>query len=336
MLLTGGAGYIGSHAAKRLAAEGRDVCVFDDLSAGHAEAVRRIARAYPQTRVTLVEGDITDRAAVAQALRASGASAVMHFAARLSVGESLREPALYYQTNVIGGLRVLEAMAECGVRHFVFSSTAATFGEPVTTPIDEMHPQQPINPYGDTKLAVERALAHFARATPLRYVIFRYFNAAGADPDGWLGEDHVPEEHLIPRALAAAAGGEPLQVFGDDYPTPDGTCVRDFVHVTDLADAHLAGLRRLEDGGSPGAYNLGMGDGVSVRAVIETVARVTGRDVPHTVTGRRAGDPSQLVASNARARADLGWAPRWSGLDDIVRTAWHWHQSHPKGYGTRA
>lgn len=336
VLLTGGAGYIGSHAAKRLAAEGRDVCVFDDLSAGHAEAVQRIARAYPQVRVTLVDGDITDRGAVARALRGCGATAVMHFAARLSVGESMREPARYYHTNVIGGLRVLEAMAECGVQHFVFSSTAATFGEPETTPIDEAHPQRPINPYGESKLVIERALGHLARATPLRYVIFRYFNAAGADSDGLLGEDHHPEEHLIPRAIAAAMGGEPLQVFGDDYPTPDGTCIRDFIHVTDLADAHLAGLRRLENGGAPDAYNLGMGDGVSVREVIDAVARVTGRPVPHVMAGRRAGDPSRLVASHARARRELGWTPQWSRLEDIVRTAWQWHQTHPKGYGPRA
>ncbi len=334
VLLTGGAGYIGSHVAKALAQAGRDVCVFDNLSAGHAEAVSRIAAGCPQVRVTLVEGDITDQAAVTRALRGSGATAVMHFAARLSVGESMREPAAYYDTNVVGGLRVLAAMAECGVSRFVFSSTAATFGEPQVVPIDETHPQHPINPYGETKLAFERALSHLEAAGPLRSVIFRYFNAAGADPDGWIGEDHQPEDHLVPRTIAAALGGEPLQVFGDDYPTPDGTCIRDFVHVTDLADAHVAGLQRLEAGGPSGAYNLGMGDGVSVRQVINAVASIAGRPVPHTVGPRRAGDPSRLVASSVRARAELGWAPRHGSLETIVRTAWQWHTSHPQGYRT--
>lgn len=334
VLLTGGAGYIGSHVAKALAQAGRDVCVFDNLSAGHAEAVQRIAAGYPQARVTLVEGDITDQAAVVRALRESGATAVMHFAARLSVGESMREPAAYYDTNVVGGLRVLAAMAECGVSRFVFSSTAATFGEPVAIPIDEHHPQAPINPYGETKLVIERALGHLERSGVVQSVIFRYFNAAGADPDGWIGEDHQPEDHLVPRAIRAALGDEPLQVFGDDYPTPDGTCIRDFVHVTDLAAAHVAGLQRLEDGSGSGAYNLGMGDGVSVRQVINAVGSVAGRSVPHTVGPRRAGDPSRLVASSARARAELGWTPRYGALETIVRTAWQWHTSHPQGYRT--
>lgn len=336
VLVTGGAGYIGSHAVKALAEAGYDVWVLDDLSAGHAEAVARVAGAYPDRLVRLIEGDITDARIVAHALRESSAGAVMHFAARLSVGESMREPARYYRTNVVGALTVLAAMAECGVGRFVFSSTAATFGEPERTPIDETHPQRPINPYGETKLVVERALAHLARATGLRSVIFRYFNAAGADPDGLLGEDHTPEEHLIPRAIAAAMGGEPLRIFGTDYPTPDGTCIRDFVHVTDLAAAHLAGLRRLEEDGVSGAYNLGMGDGVSVREVVDTVARVAGRDVPAVEAPRRDGDPSRLVASNAKARAELGWTPAHGSLDTIVRTAWAWHSRHRQGYGTGA
>lgn len=335
VLVTGGAGYIGSHAVKALAAAGHDVWVFDNLSAGHAEAVRRVQAAFPDRHITLVEGDITDGAAVTHALRASSATAVMHFAARLSVGESMREPAAYYRTNVVGALTVLEAMATCGVRHFVFSSTAATFGEPERTPIDETHPQRPINPYGETKRVVEHALAHLERATGLTSVIFRYFNAAGADPEGLIGEDHTPEEHLIPRAIAAALGGEPLQIFGTDYPTPDGTCIRDFVHVSDLADAHVAGLRRLLSGSGSGAYNLGMGDGVSVREVVDTVARVAERPVPHVVAPRRAGDPSRLVASSAKARAELAWAPQQT-LETIVRTAWAWHTRHPEGYGTRA
>ena len=336
VLVTGGAGYIGSHAVQALAAAGHDVWVFDNLSAGHAEAVGRLQAVFPDRRLTLVQGDITDGAAVTQALRASAAAAVMHFAARLSVGESMREPAAYYRTNVSGTLTVLEAMATCGVRHFVFSSTAATFGEPQHTPIDETHPQVPINPYGETKLVVERALAHLERATGLTSVIFRYFNAAGADPGGLIGEDHTPEDHLIPRAILAALGGDPLQIFGDDYPTADGTCLRDFVHVSDLADAHVAGLQRLLAGGASAAYNLGMGDGVSVREVVEMVARVAGRPVPHVMAPRRAGDPSRLVASSQKARTELGWAPTRGALETFVRTAWQWHTRHPQGYRTRA
>ena len=332
VLVTGGAGYIGSHTVLALAEAGYDVWVYDDLSAGHRAAVTRIARACPGRIVTLVEGDILDRARVTRALADSGAEAVLHFAARLSVGESMREPGKYYETNVMGALSVLSAMGVAGVKHFVFSSTAATFGEPRTIPIDEAHPQRPINPYGETKLVTERALGYLDGATGLHSVIFRYFNAAGADPEGRLGEDHTPEEHLVPLAIAAAMGGAPLRIFGDDYPTPDGTCVRDFVHVTDLASAHVAGLRALEAGAPSASYNLGMGDGVSVREVVAAVARVAGREVPHTIAARRAGDPSRLVASSARARAELGWTPRHGDLDTIVRTAWAWHQAHPQGY----
>lgn len=334
VLVTGGAGYIGSHAVKALAAAGYDVCVFDNLSAGHPEAVARIARAYPKRTITLVEGDILNRAQVLSALLNSGAQAVLHFAARLSVAESVREPAKYYETNVIGGLTVLSAMAEAGVSRFVFSSTAATFGEPHTIPIDESHSQKPVNPYGETKLVVEGALRHLDAATGMRHVVFRYFNAAGADPDGLLGEDHEPEEHLIPRAIAAAVTGRPLEIFGTDYPTPDGTCLRDFVHVTDLAEAHVAGLRALEAGAASASYNLGMGAGASVRDVVSAVARASGRDVPHTFGPRRLGDPSRLVATSGRARAALGWTPRFGDLDTIVATAWAWHQAHPQGYGT--
>jgi UDP-glucose 4-epimerase len=332
VLVTGGAGYVGSHAVKALAAGGRDVVVFDDLSAGHAAAVERVAAASPARSVRLVEGDILDREALGRALRESGAGAVMHFAARLLVGESVREPVGYYRANVTGTMNVLEAMAGEGVGHLVFSSTAATFGEPVSVPIDESHQQVPINAYGETKLAVERALPHVERATGIRFGVLRYFNAAGADPDGLLGEDHEPEEHLIPLAIRAASGGTPLTVFGEDYDTPDGTCVRDYVHVADLADAHLLALARLEAGGPSGAYNLGGGSGVSVRQVIETVGRVAGRPVPHSIGPRRPGDPARLVASNARARAELGWAPSRSELSTIVETAWRWHDRHPSGY----
>jgi UDP-glucose-4-epimerase GalE len=332
VLVAGGAGYVGSHAVLALAASGRDVVVYDNLSAGHADAVARIARACPSRSVTLVEGDILDTARVTRTLHDSRASAVMHFAARLLVGESVREPLGYYRTNVTGTLSVLSAMAEAGVQHFVFSSTAATFGEPETTPIDETHPQRPINAYGETKLAVERALPHVERATGMRWAVLRYFNASGADPGGRIGEDHEPEEHLIPRAIAAARGGPALTVFGDDYPTPDGTCVRDFVHVADLADAHLLALKSLESGGASSAYNLGHGEGISVRELIAAVARVTGRPVPHAIGARRPGDPARLVASHAKISRELGWAPKLSDLESVVRTAWAWHERHPRGY----
>jgi len=332
VLVTGGAGYVGSHAVKALAAAGRDVVVYDDLSAGHAESIAGIAAAHPARSVRLVEGDILDTDRVRRTLEASQATAVMHFAARLLVAESVREPIGYYRANVTGTMSVLEAMAAAGVHRFVFSSTAATFGEPVSIPIDELHPQQPINAYGETKLAVERALPHVERAAGIRYAILRYFNAAGADPDGLVGEDHEPEEHLIPLAIRALRGGTPLTVFGDDYDTPDGTCIRDYVHVSDLADAHLLALANLEAGRPSGAYNLGGGDGMSVRQVIDTVASVTGRPVPHEIGARRAGDPARLVASNARARSELGWAPRLSRLASIVETAWRWHDRHPAGY----
>ena len=332
ILVTGGAGYVGSHTVKALAHQGYDVVVYDDLSAGHEAAVDRIARAYPQRSVSLVRGDIADVDRVSQTLRASRASAVMHFAARLLVGESVREPLGYYRANVGGTLGVIEAMAAVGVRRFVFSSTAATFGEPLTTPIDETHAQRPINAYGETKLAVERALPHVERATGMASVTLRYFNAAGADPDGLIGEDHRPEEHLIPLAIAAALGGPPLTLFGGDYDTPDGTCLRDYVHVTDLAAAHVASLKHLEGGGPSGSYNLGNGVGMSVKQVVEAVARVGRRPVPHTIGPRRPGDPARLVASNERVKRELGWNPTLGDLDTIVETAWRWHERSPRGY----
>ena len=334
VLVTGGAGYVGSHGVLALAAAGHDVVVYDDLSAGHADAVSRLAGAFPARSIRLVTGDIRDTALVEQSLRESGATAVMHFAARLLVGESVREPFLYYRVNVGGTLSVLEAMARAGVKAFVFSSTAATFGEPQTTPIDESHPQRPINPYGESKLAVERSLGHLERAFGIRAITLRYFNAAGAAENGLIGEDHSPEEHLIPLAIAAVQGGRPLTVFGDDWATPDGTCIRDYIHVSDLADAHVAALDRLQSGGPSGFFNLGNGDGMSVRQVIDCVSRVAGRPVPHSVGPRRPGDPERLVASNLRARTELGWSPRLASLETIVRTAWQWHQRAPRGYSS--
>ncbi len=325
VLVTGGAGYIGSHAAKALSQAGYEVVVFDNLVAGHREAV---------TFGPFVEGDITDLEAVRRALRDHRISAVMHFAAFLDVGESVREPAKYYRNNVTGALTVLEAMALEQVRLFVFSSTCATYGEPIETPIPETHPQRPINSYGESKLAVERALPHFDQAHGITWVALRYFNAAGADPDGELGEDHAPEIHLIPRAIEAATGGRGLQVFGDDYPTPDGTCLRDYIHVTDLADAHVRALEAIADTGVSRVYNLGTGHPHSVREVIDAVERVTGRPVPWTLAPRRPGDPAALYAAAHKAQAELKWTPRFADLDSIVRTAWAWHQRQPHGYGT--
>jgi len=322
VLVTGGAGYIGSHACKALARAGYRVVVLDNLGAGHRWAVKW---------GDLVEADIADRdavAAVRNALQRYDIFAVMHFAAFLDVGESVREPAKYYRNNVTGALNVLEAMAAAGVKHFVFSSTCATYGEPIETPIEETHPQRPINSYGESKLAVERALPHIERAYGIRSVALRYFNAAGADPDGEIGEDHSPEIHVIPRAVEAATGGAGLQVFGDDYPTPDGTCLRDYVHVSDLADAHLKALESLVETGKSGAYNLGTGRPTSVREIISAVERATGRTVPWTIAPRRPGDPAVLYASPHKAMADLHWTPRFTDIDTIVATAWRWHQSH--------
>jgi UDP-glucose-4-epimerase GalE len=322
--VTGGAGYIGSHAAKALQRAGYRVVVFDSLVAGHRGAVKY---------GTLVTGDVTDLEAVRHALRTHEIFAVMHFAAFLDVGESVREPAKYYRNNAIGALTVLEAMAAEAVKFLVFSSTCATYGEPIETPIAETHPQQPINSYGESKLAVERALPHFDRAYEIRSIALRYFNAAGADPDGEIGEDHSPEIHVIPRAIDAATGGPGLTVFGDDYPTPDGTCLRDYVHVADLADAHVRALEALVETGKSGAYNLGTGHPHSVREVIDAVARVTGRRVPWTLGPRRAGDPAVLYAAPQKALRELHWTPRIPDLEAIVRTAWQWHRTHPHGYG---
>jgi UDP-glucose-4-epimerase GalE len=323
VLVTGGAGYIGSHACKALNRAGYGVVAFDNLVAGHREAVRY---------GTLVEGDISDTAAVRQALRQHQIRAVMHFAAYLDVSESVRQPARYFRNNVGGALSVLEAMAAESVGHFIFSSTCAVYGEPVETPIAETHPQNPINAYGESKLAVERALPHFERAHDIHWAALRYFNAAGADPEGEIGEDHSPEVHLIPRAVEAASGGPGLRVFGDDYPTPDGTCLRDYIHVSDLADAHVKALEAIVETGASGAYNLGTGRPYSVREVIDTVERVSGRRVPWTLAPRREGDPAVLYAAPQRAQTALHWKPHFTDLESIVRTAWAWHDRHPQGY----
>ena len=322
--MTGGAGYIGSHAAKALRKAGHRVVIYDNLSAGH----RAAALGAP-----LIEGDTADVETVRRAIRESGATAVMHFAAWLSVPDSVRDPAGYYRNNVTGTIGTLEAMALEGCRHFVFSSTCAVYGEPIETPINEMHPTAPVNAYGQTKLAIEHALPHFERAYGIRSIRLRYFNAAGADPDGELGEDHAPEIHVIPRAIEAAKGGPPIDIFGENYPTPDGTCLRDYIHVTDLADAHLRALSWLQGGGASGSYNAGTERPSSVKDVIAAVERATGLSVSRRSAPRRAGDPAVLYASAARIRKDLGWVPQRPDLDTIVGDAWRWHQKHPHGFG---
>jgi UDP-glucose-4-epimerase GalE len=326
VLVTGGAGYIGSHAAKALKRAGYRVIVYDNLVAGHRTAVKF---------GDLVEGDILDTDGLTEVLHRHQVFAVMHFAAFLDVGESVRDPSKYYRNNVAGAASVLSAMAAAAVKHFVFSSTCATYGEPIETPIAETHPQHPINSYGESKLAIERALPHFERAYGMSWVALRYFNAAGADPDGEIGEDHEPEIHVIPRAIEAATGGRRLEVFGDDYPTPDGTCLRDYVHVSDLADAHLCALETIVETGKSGAYNLGTGRPHSVREVIDAVERVTGRAVSWALGPRRPGDPAVLYAAPHKAQAELHWTPRHADLEAIVRTAWNWHRTHPNGYGDK-
>jgi len=323
VLVTGGAGYIGSHAVRELREAGHAVAVLDDLSYGHRQAV--------PADVPLIDADLADASALRRGLE--GADAVIHFAGLLSVAESVRDPASYYRVNVVKGLALLDAMMAAGVRRIVFSSTCAVYGVPVRVPIDESHPQDPINAYGATKRAFERALEDHARAGLLRAVALRYFNAAGCHPDGSLGEDHDPEVHLIPLAVDAALGrGDGLRIYGEDYDTPDGTCIRDYVHVQDLARAHVAALS-LEGGEPFQAFNLGTGQGRSVREVMRAVEHVTGRPVKVTSGPRRPGDPPALVAQPDRARAVLGFTPRWQDLDAIVETTARWRRDHPHGYG---
>ncbi|MFM8533896.1 MAG: UDP-glucose 4-epimerase GalE [Acidimicrobiia bacterium] len=324
IVVTGGAGYIGSHAVRALCDAGHAVAVLDDLSEGHAQALPH--------GVELVQARLQDRDAVRQLLRSHQADAVMHFAAWLKVGESVSKPIEYFNNNVAGTLSLLEAMRDADVKRFVLSSTCAVYGEPSAVPIVETEKTQPINPYGETKLAVERMLPFLERAFGLKWTALRYFNAAGAHPDGTIGEDHADEIHVIPLAIRAATGGTPLKVFGEDYPTPDGTCLRDYEHVCDLADAHLRALDALERGAPSSAYNIGTGFPHSVRAVIETVGRVVGRPVAWTPAPRRPGDPAVLYASSDRAQRELGWAPRFAELEVIVRHAWQWHSTHPNGY----
>jgi UDP-arabinose 4-epimerase len=318
ILVTGGAGYIGSHACKALAQAGHVPVAFDNLVYGHRSAVRW---------GPLEVGDIADRDRLDAVIAHYRPDAVMHFAAYAYVGESVTDPARYYRNNVAGTLTLLEALVRHGVERIVFSSTCATYGIPERTPIDEAHPQQPINPYGASKLMIERMLRDFDVAYGLRSVSLRYFNAAGADPAGEIGEDHDPETHLVPLALQAALGQrEALQVFGTDYPTPDGSCIRDYVHVSDLAQAHVLALDYLADGGASLALNLGTGRGHSVFEVIEAARVVSGRDIPVVLAGRREGDPPVLMAVADKARAVLGWQPVYTELEETLRHAWDWHR----------
>lgn len=319
ILVAGGAGYIGSHTCKQLALAGYVPVVYDSLENGHAWAVRW---------GPLEVGNILDQARLEAVLERYRPEAVLHFAAYAYVGESVTDPARYYHNNVAGTLVLLEAMRACGVMRIVFSSTCATYGVPATALIDENCPQQPINPYGASKLMVERMLADFQVAYGLQWVALRYFNAAGADPQGELGEMHDPETHLLPLIIQAALDpARSITVFGSDYPTADGTCIRDYIHVTDLADAHILALQSLQQGGASGAFNLGNGQGFSVREVIDSVRRISGRDIRIVTGERRAGDPPALVGNAARARHALGWTPRYADLDTIVSTAWAWHQA---------
>ena len=323
ILVTGGAGYIGSHTVKLLLQRGHSPVVFDNLSYGYRHAV---------LGGDLVEGTLHDTAHLEATLRTYQIDAVIHFAALAYVGESVRDPLSYYHNNVAGTVSLLRAMQAVGVRHLVFSSTCATYGIPQHTYLTEHHPQHPINPYGESKLFIEHILQACTTAYGLRWISLRYFNAAGADPDGELGENHDPETHLIPLVLAVANGRFPvLSIFGTDYDTPDGTCIRDYIHVTDLADAHLLALQALDTERANTAYNLGTGFGYSVRQVIDAAARLTGRPVPSTIVPRRAGDPPRLVAAADKARQILGWTPHFSDLDTIIATAWRWEcRQHPR------
>ncbi len=319
ILVVGGAGYIGSHMVKFLARAGYRVVVLDNLSTGHADAVR-----YGE----LIVGDMADTALLDRLFHSHRFDAVMHFAAFSLVGESVDDPGKYYRNNVANTLNLLDAMVRHQVRHFVFSSTAATFGEPRSDRIDESHPQNPINPYGRSKLMVEHLLADYDAAYGLKSVCLRYFNAAGADPEGELGERHNPETHLIPLVLQAASGRRShIHVFGTDYDTPDGSCLRDYIHVQDLCSAHLLALEWLQEHQQSKQFNLGNGDGYSVLDVIETARKVTGKEIPVLIKDRRAGDPARLVADATLAKQQLSWKPDYSDLADMIAHAWNWEQA---------
>ena len=323
ILVTGGAGYIGSHVVKGLLRQGHEPIVYDNLQAGHRRAVKD---------ALFIQGDLADSEKLRQTFRSHSIDSVMHFAADSLVGESVRNPLKYFTNNVKNGMQLIEILEKHNIKKFVFSSSAAVYGEPKEIPIPEDHPCVPTNPYGETKLIFEKVLKSFYEARKLDYISLRYFNAAGADPEGELGEDHSPETHLIPVGLVAALKGESIPVFGTDYETPDGTCIRDYIHVTDLAEAHILALGKLQQGGVSGVYNLGNGNGYSVREVIETIEKVMGKKINSVESPRRPGDPARLVASSEKIKGDLGWIPKYPNLETIVETAWQWHKKHPNGY----
>lgn len=324
VLVTGGAGYIGSHTVRELAAAGYEILIYDSLEKGHAAAV---------ANYRLVVGDLHDGLKLDRVFQEFDVSAVVHFAAYIEAGESVQNPGKYFQNNTGGTLSLLQAMVRRGVRQLVFSSTAAVYGEPERVPIDEEARKQPTNAYGLSKLMVEQMLDWFHRAHALRSISLRYFNAAGAHPDGEVGECHRPETHLIPLILQVPLGQRSqIAIFGDDYETPDGTCIRDYIHVMDLASAHVQALRALERGVERDAFNLGNGNGFSVRQVIEVARKVTGDPIPAEVRPRREGDPARLIAGSEKARRELGWTPRYPELEEIVGSAWRWFRTHPEGY----
>ena len=323
ILVTGGAGYIGSHVVNELLDKGHHPIVYDNLQTGHREAVKG---------APLLHGDLNDQARMKEVFRSYSIESVMHFAADCLVGESVNNPLKYFNNNVKNSIQLIEQMEHFGIRKIVFSSSAAVYGEPTEVPIRENHPCHPTNPYGETKWIFERVLQALQQAGKIEYVSLRYFNAAGADPSGQLGEDHLQETHLIPIGLRAAIAGSPVSIFGADYETPDGTCIRDYIHVTDLAQAHILALERLDAGAGSGIYNLGNGNGYSVKEVISMCEKVTGNKIPAAEKPRRPGDPPRLVASADKAIRELGWKPKFPKLEDIVATAWAWHKKHPTGY----
>ncbi|WP_158913037.1 UDP-glucose 4-epimerase GalE [Caulobacter sp. S45] len=325
IFVTGGAGYVGSHCSKEFAAQGWNVVVYDNLSRGWRDLARW---------GELVEGDILDRDALQSALTAAKPDVLAHFAALTYVGESVEDPALYYRNNTLGTFNILESMRAVGVDKMIFSSTAATYGVPHQVPMPEDHPQQPINPYGWSKLMVERMMDDYARAYGLRFASLRYFNAAGASPDGEIGERHEPETHVIPLAAKGALSSDyAFTIFGDDFDTRDGTCVRDYIHVCDLGRAHAAAAKYLMDGGAAEFFNLGTGEGTTVKEIADAIEKVSGKPLPRKIGPRRAGDPAVLVASNAKAKAKLGWEPTQSSVDEIVQSAWNWAQKDAKARG---
>jgi len=325
ILVTGGAGYIGSHAVRKLIEAGHAVTVLDNLSYGHRKAL-------PET-VPFYQVDLKEMSRIEVILRQHSIDAVMHFAALISVGESVQNPLLYYQNNTAGAMSLLEAMEHAGVKRFVFSSTAATYGAPKTMPIYEATKQRPINPYGRSKWFVEQLLQDIAVADPeFGFTAFRYFNVAGAAQDGDIGEDHSPETHLIPLVLFAAMGKrDNITLFGTDYPTPDGTCIRDYVHVEDLVSAHVLGIEALS-GGEANFYNLGIGRGYSVKEILYAAENVTGKEIPVIFGSRREGDPARLFADSGKVQRELGWKPQHRDIEEVVASAWHWHTKHPDGY----